>query len=134
MLVIIIPKEASSSPSCFVPPLPSLPTSSSTSFNPTLILLQNPPPFHPPSRHPPPSLSHSFCTFLPPPPFHPPSRHSPPPPSPFIHVYTLFFRIENHHPGIVFFARDYASRDQIYNFIHLTIRLFSRNTTVRMRT
>ena len=30
-----------------------------------------------------------------------------------------------------FFVRDYASRDQIYHFLHLTLRLFSRNTTVR---
>ena len=28
----------------------------------------------------------------------------------------------------VFFARDYASRDQIYHFIHLTVRLFSTPT------
>jgi hypothetical protein len=45
----------------------------------------------------------------------------------------LFFRIEKNHPGIVF-ARDYASRDQSYHFIHLTLRFFSRNTTVRTRT
>ena len=51
---------------------------------------------------------------------------------PSIHVYTLFFRIEKNHPGIVF-VRDYASRDQMYHFIHLTLRLFSRNTTVRTR-
>ena len=54
-------------------------------------------------------------------------RHHPPPP-PSIHVYTLFFRIEKNHPGIVFFARDYASRDQIYHFIHLILRLFSTPT------
>jgi hypothetical protein len=29
-----------------------------------------------------------------------------------IHIYTLFFRIEKNHPGIVF-ARDYASSDEI---------------------
>jgi hypothetical protein len=34
----------------------------------------------------------------------------------------LFFRIEKNH------ARDYASRGQIYNFIHLTLRLFSTPT------
>ena len=56
-----------------------------------------------------------------------------PPPPPSIHVYTLPFRIEKNHPGIVFFARDYASRDQIYHFIHLTLRLFSTHT-VRTRT
>ena len=56
----------------------------------------------------------------------PPSHH-PPPPS--MHVYTLFFRIETNHPGIDF-VRDYASRDQIYHFIHLALR----NTTVRTRT
>jgi hypothetical protein len=28
----------------------------------------------------------------------------------------------------IFFARDYASRDQIYHFIHLTLRLFSTPT------
>jgi predicted nucleic acid-binding protein len=33
-------------------------------------------------------------------------------------LYTLFFRIEKNHPGIVF-VRDYASRDQIYNFIFI---------------
>ena len=38
-----------------------------------------------------------------------------------------FFRFEKNHPEIVFFARDYASRDQIY---HLTLR----NTTVRTQT
>ena len=58
-------------------------------------------------------------------------RHPPPPPS--IHVYTLFFRTEKNHPGIAFFAIDYANRDQIYNFIHLTLRLFS-TPTVRTRT
>ena len=42
-------------------------------------------------------------------------------------LYTLFFRIEKNHPEIVFFVRDYASRDQIY---HLTLR----NTTVRTQT
>jgi hypothetical protein len=46
---------------------------------------------------------------------------------PFIHVYILFFRFEKNHPEIVFFARDYASRDHIY---HLTLR----NTTVRTQT
>jgi hypothetical protein len=30
------------------------------------------------------------------------AAHPPPPPS--IHVYTLFFRIEKNHPGIVFFC------------------------------
>jgi hypothetical protein len=68
------------------------------------------------------SSSSPFCPL----PFHPP-----PPPS--MHVYTLFFRIEQNHPGIVF-ARDYASRDQSYHFIHLTLRFFSRNTPVRTRT
>jgi hypothetical protein len=64
-------------------------------------------------------------------PHRPPPPHPPPPPpssSPFIHVYTLFFRNEKNHPGIVFFARDYASRDQIYHFIHLTLKLFSTST------
>jgi hypothetical protein len=38
----------------------------------------------------------------------------------------LFFRIEKNHPGIVWvFWLDYVSRDQIYHFIHLTLRLFS---------
>jgi hypothetical protein len=45
----------------------------------------------------------------------------------------LFFRIEKNHPGIVFFARDYASRDQIYHFIHLTLRLFSTPTVADVR-
>ena len=48
-------------------------------------------------------------------------------PPPFIHVYTLFFRIEKNDPEILFFTRDYASRNQIY---HLTFR----NTTVRKQT
>ena len=43
-----------------------------------------------------------------------------------------FFRIEKNHPGIAFFARDYASRDQTYHFIHLILRLFS-TPTVRTR-
>jgi len=30
----------------------------------------------------------------------------------FVHIYTLFFRIEKNHPGIVF-VRDYASSDEI---------------------
>jgi hypothetical protein len=34
-----------------------------------------------------------------------------------------FFRIEKNHPEIVCFVRDYASRGQIYHFIHLTLRL-----------
>jgi hypothetical protein len=42
-----------------------------------------------------------------------------------IHAYTLFFRNEKNHPGIVFFLLEIASRDQIYIFIHLTLRLFS---------
>jgi hypothetical protein len=46
-----------------------------------------------------------------------------------MHVYTLFFRIEKNHPGIFFFyLLDYASRDQIYHFIHLILRLFSTPT------
>jgi hypothetical protein len=57
------------------------------------LLLLSFPPFHPllsallllPFRHPP---------------FHPPSRH--PPPLPSMHVYTLFFRIEKNHHGIGF--------------------------------
>ena len=48
-------------------------------------------------------------------------------PPPFIHVYTFFFRIEKNDPEIVFFTRDYASRNQIY---HLTFR----NITVRTQT
>ena len=32
----------------------------------------------------------------------------------YIYIYTLFFRIEKNHPGIVF-ARDYASSDEIWN-------------------
>ena len=59
-------------------------------------------------------------------------RRRRPPPLPSINVYTLFFRIEQNHPGIFFFARDYASKDQIYHFIHLTLRLFS-TPTVRTR-
>ena len=62
-----------------------------------------------------------------------PSLPPPPPPPPAMHKYTLFFRIEKNHPGIVFVI-DYASRDQIYHFIHLTLTLFSRNTTVRTQT
>ena len=48
-------------------------------------------------------------------------RHRRPPP-PSIHVYTFFFRIQKNYPEIVFFARDYASRDQIYHFIYLTLK------------
>ena len=55
-------------------------------------------------------------------------RRRRPHPPPSIHVYTLFFGIEKKHPGIGLFGTDYASRDQIYHFIHLTLRLFSTST------
>jgi hypothetical protein len=46
----------------------------------------------------------------------------------------LFFRIEKNHPGIVWvFWLDYVSRDQIYHFIHLTLRLFSTPQWERAR-
>jgi hypothetical protein len=48
----------------------------------------------------------------------------------FIHCFSELKRIILEY----FFVRDYASRDQIYHFIHLTLRLFSRNTTVRIWT
>ena len=48
------------------------------------------------------------------------------PPSLYMYIH-CFFRIEKNHPEIVCFARDYASRDQIY---HLTLR----DTTVRTQT
>ena len=61
-----------------------------------------------------------------------PTPPPPPPPPPlpsslYTCIYIVFFRIEKNHPEIVLFARDYASRDQIY---HLTLR----NTTVRTQT
>ena len=58
-------------------------------------------------------------------------RHLPPP---SIHVYTLFFRIEKNHPGIVLFLLETMQVGiKIYHFIHLTLRLFS-TPTVRTRT
>jgi hypothetical protein len=50
-----------------------------------------------------------FCDFRPP---------------PSIHVYTLVFLELRRIILKVFFVRDYASRGQIYHFIHLTLRLF----------
>jgi hypothetical protein len=43
-------------------------------------------------------ITHKETSSSSPPP-NPPSRSPPPPPS--IHVYTMFFRIEKNHPGIV---------------------------------
>jgi hypothetical protein len=44
-------------------------------------------------------------------------RHLPPP---YIHVYTLFFRIEKNHPGIVLFLLETMQVGiKIYHFIHL---------------
>ena len=59
---------------------------------------------------------------LPAPPPPPQLPFRPPPPPPSMHAYILFSRIEKNHLGIVF-CRDYASRDQIYHFIHLILRL-----------
>jgi hypothetical protein len=53
------------------------------------------------------------------------SRRRPPPPLyMYIHCFSELRRIILKS----FFARDYASRDQIYHFIHLTLRLFSTPT------
>ena len=54
-----------------------------------------------------------------------PSHHSPPSIQ-YIHCFSELRRIILEQ----FFDRDYASRDQIYHFIHLALR----NTTVRTRT
>jgi hypothetical protein len=51
----------------------------------------------------------------------------------FFHKFHIFSLFNLLFFCVFFFARDYSSRDQIYHFINLTLRLFS-TPTVRTRT